>query len=72
MVPCAERNPKTRAGTARIVDDLGREAEWSLLAGNPAKRKPLFPRAPTKEAALYLRSAIMPIFSEVAPYDFHP
>jgi hypothetical protein len=32
----------------------------------------LFTRVARKETALYVRSAIMPILSEVAPYDFRP
>jgi hypothetical protein len=37
-----------------------------------AKRKRLFTHATRKETALYVRSAIMPIPSEVASYDFRP
>ncbi len=48
--------------------------QWLLalwLVG-AAKRKRLFTRAARKETALHVRSAIMPISSEVAPYDFRP
>lgn len=44
-------------------------ALWPVGA---AKRKRLFTRAARKETALHVRSAIMPILSEVAPYDFRP
>jgi hypothetical protein len=37
-----------------------------------AKRKRLFIRAARKETALYVRSAIMRVLFEVAPYDFRP
>jgi hypothetical protein len=44
-------------------------ALWPVGA---AKRKRLFTRAARKETVLPVRSAIMPIPSEVAPYDFRP
>lgn len=44
-------------------------ALWPVCA---AKRKRLFTRAAKKETALHVRSAIMRILSEVAPYDFRP
>ena len=44
-------------------------ALWPVGA---AKGKRLFTRAARKETVLPVRSAIMPIPSEVAPYDFRP
>ncbi|GAB7544880.1 hypothetical protein CS8_045550 [Cupriavidus sp. 8B] len=54
------------AGTPRAPG--GRLALWPVGA---AKRKRVFTRA-RKATALHVRSAIMPILSEVAPYDFRP
>lgn len=51
---------------------LSASARLALRPVGAAKRKRLFPRAARKEAAVYVRSAIMPILSEVAPYDFRP
>lgn len=44
----------------------------ALWPVGPAKRTRLFTRADRKETAPQVRSAIMPILSEVAPYDFRP
>ena len=49
-----------------------RQCPPRFVAGGAAKRKRFFTRVARKETALYVRSAIMPILSEVAPYDFRP
>jgi hypothetical protein len=53
----------------RLAQLGGYLALWPV---GTAKRKRLFTRAARKKTALYVRSAIMPILSEVAPYDFRP
>jgi hypothetical protein len=49
-----------------------RQCPPRFAAGGRRKRKRFFTRAARKETGLYVRSAIMPILSEVAPYDFRP
>ena len=56
------RSRNARCARARL-------ALWPVGA---AKRKRLFTRAARKEIALHVGSAIMPILSEAAPYDFRP
>jgi hypothetical protein len=72
---CATSEPRfpPRPVTHRYVRWLGSRnarcamAYLTLLPVAVAKRKRL-----RKETALHARSAIMPILSEVAPYDFRP
>jgi DNA-binding IclR family transcriptional regulator len=88
MQAITSKKPGRRATTFSTVSARGRHSSYvhwprcrnarcasarlALWPVGAAKRERLFTRAARKVTALHVRSAIMPILFEVAPYDFRP